>query len=270
MARKKPIGAPSVERAIAALSQNHFVDHDTDYIRRDGGRLCDLVTTNESHWVAAFCEYILRKVCAGHPKATFNRFFEIPSLDSENQERSGYDLSVGPFDTNNRYRFMHKTSLEWCDRNWSWHAEAKNDRKHLAAILGKNHSPLARHKTYFVLHVFRCIHDWRRMGLHFIDGERDNEEYHIPDFPSLLRTIIVPLDKLKKEYDGSKWVRIERKATEYQSGPAQQYLNEIESPQHIECEIGGQTLTPITIDQLCDSMLAEWKSGGMWESSFMK
>jgi hypothetical protein len=270
MARKKLMGAPSVERAVAALSQNHWLDQDTDYIRRDGGSPCDLVTTNESHWVAAFCEYILRKVCAGHPKATFNRFFEIPSLDSEVHERAGYDLSAGPFDTNNRYRFMHKTALQWCDRNWSWHTEVKNDRKHLAAILGKNHSPLARHKTYFVLHVFRCIHDWRRMGLPFIDGERDNEEYHVPDFPSLLRTIIVPLDTLKGGYDDSKWVRIERKAPEHTTGPAQGYLTNIESPDFIECEIGGKVLAPITLDDLCNRMAEEWKPGGMWEKSIVQ
>jgi hypothetical protein len=267
--RRRPPRSPFVEKAVGVLSFDHRVDKDTDFLRR-ANQACELRTTSEAHWVAAFSEYLLRRVCAGKCQATFNRFFEIPSLGSETQELAGYDLSVGPFDTNGRHRFMHKTALQWCDRNWSWDEESKNDKRHLKAILGGFHSPLQRHKVYFVLHVFHCIHDWRRMGLPFTDQDREYEQYRIPDFPSLLRTVIVPLDKLKDGYDESKWVRIARKAPDYQGGPAQQYLNEIEAPQHIECEIGGQLLAPITIDQLCESMLAEWRPGGMWETSFMR
>ena len=258
-----------IERAIWFLSGKHNVDDDTDFLRRKD-QFCDLVSTNESHWVAAFCAYVFGKVCADHPQVAFNRFFEIPSLHSENHDRGGYDLSVGPFDTKTRYRFMHKTVLEWCDTNWVWDEEAENDKRHLAAILGEHHDPLRRHKTFFVLHVFCCIHDWRRMGMPFRDQERGNEEYCIPDFPSLLRTVVVPLDSLKKGYDHDKWVRIERKAPAYTKGSTQEYLNSIESPDIIKCEIGGKAMSPITVDELCTLMRKEWDKMGMWSGSFMK
>jgi hypothetical protein len=258
-----------VARAIWYLSEKHTLDHDTDYLRRSN-QFCDLVTTSESHWVAAFCDYILRKACSDHQQVTFNRFFEIPSLDSEAHERAGYDLSAGPFDTNARYRFMHKTCIAWCDENWSWDVEAKNDRKHLAAILGANHQPLRRHKTFFVLHVFRCIHDWRRMGMEFCDRFRGNETYRVPGLSSLLRTVVIALDSLKNGYDSAKWVRIQRTAHKYETGPAQGYLNGIATPGAVACEVGGRAITPITLDDLCGSMAAEWQEGGMWNRSAFK
>ena len=104
----------------------------------------------------------------------------------------------------------------------------------------------------------------------FEDKQRENDTYSIPDIPSILRTLVIPLDSLKNGYDQGKWVRIMRKAPEYTNGPTQEYLSSIEDLECVKCDIGGKSLTPITLNRLCEMMSEEWKDDGMWSGSSLK
>jgi len=73
-----------------------------------------------------------------------------------------------------------------------------------------------------------------------------------------------------REGSFGQWVHIERRASAYTEGPAKGYLDEIASPDVIECRIGGEMLSAITLDTLCGMVSEEWKDNGMRCQSFMK
>jgi hypothetical protein len=242
--------SPFVGRLVYRLSKRHKIDDRTDFDRRDEARilrqlneakkqkaaegLCLLQSSCESHWVAAFAEHVFRNACK-RPGAnesrdhSFFRFFEIPSPRSEIKKACGYDLSIGPFRSGFRYRTMHKTVKKWCDRGWTWSAK-EGDLGHSTSLSD------GKHAAFLVLHVFFCIHDWRRMGT-----PEPESQVVIPPFTSLLRTLILNIKAIPGVKAVKKWkVRYRPPAP---SGDTDQLkLESLVSKSHYEISVDGHTI----------------------------
>jgi hypothetical protein len=61
-----------------------------------------------------------------------------------------------------------------------------------------------RHGAFLIIHVFYCIHDWRRMG--YVDSDLPAlERIVVPRFTSLLRTLQVDLRAIPDLGAAKKW-----------------------------------------------------------------
>jgi hypothetical protein len=191
-----------VARAVFDLSRCHDMNEATDYDRRILDALvdppepneCMLRSSSEEHWVSHFASLCLERSQKHRSRLGFHAFCEIPSKRSEKLAAAGYDLSLGPFDTNLRLRTMHKTTYRsWCDRPWTVSFNA-SDIRHLQNLA------LGRHPFYIVIHAFYCIHDWRRMGRKATPSETNRLDCSIivPAVTSLARTIIFELDQVRE------------------------------------------------------------------------
>jgi len=269
---KRSLRSPLVRQAIRTLSNYHTTNEETDFLRTSSNDSegCGLRTTFEGHWVAALAYHFYQSVFADRDNAEFNRVFEIPSLRSECRKQGGYDLSVGPFDTKHRYRFMHKTiSQKWCDTDWTWRSKRDDDMRHLRAITGRTHAPLRRHRVFLVLNVFYCIHDWRRMGAAYIDKEGNNGAFVIPSYSSALRTVIVDLNPLKEDFGRNEGILVWRDRQRYEGGPAQEYIDSIEEG-HVHAVVRGRRVPVLDLEALCTQMADEWKLRKQWRSSMIR
>lgn len=190
-----------VGRAIFSLSGGHDIIEATDYDRRILSGLealpppaeCVLRSSSEEHWVSHFASLCLERSRPHCPKAAFHTFCEIPSKQSEKLAAAGYDLSLGPYDTETRLRTMHKTTPRaWCDRPWTVPFDGK-DILHLKSLAN------GRHRFFIVVHAFYCIHDWRRMGK-WADPNDTNQLDHsiaVPGVGTIARTVIFDLEPMR-------------------------------------------------------------------------
>jgi hypothetical protein len=205
---------------------------------------CLLRTSSESHWVAAFAEHIIRRCCKQPTDQdarddAFSHFVEIPSTRSEVHAACGYDLSIGPYQSSDRIRTMHKTKLTWCDRDWTW--SAKSDDLDHARYLCEG-----AHKVFLVIHVFFCIHDWRRMGMKET-GPDPQAGITLPKFTSLLRTVIIDLKSLPGLGTAKDWtVKYDPPAPT--GGTPQEQLKSLVSRSHYRITLDGKSLAKDQIE----------------------
>ncbi|WP_417379486.1 hypothetical protein [Gimesia sp.] len=268
--RTRAFTSPLIKDAIFKLSEEHDLKNKTDYPRTIDikKQVCKLCSSYEGQWVASFAHYLFQSVFAMKANVEFSRVFEIPSLHSESHSQAGYDISVGPYDTDFRYRFMHKTvSKKWCDANWTWRSEKNNDIRHLKSLIGLTDDKLKMHKVYLVLNVFYCIHDWRRMGVDYLN------KFVIPAYDSPLRTVIIDLNDLKDNYKtkNNNGIVVWRTPVKYQgNNNPKSHLNDIEKLENTKANFQGNTLNPISLKMLCDDMKKEWRAKGPWSKSLIK
>lgn len=184
-----------ISETIRILTDRHSLNQVTDFPKVRGG--CRLASGVETTFMALFCSHIMRVL--DWPPALFHEHFYIPSRPAEG--RVGYDLSIGNYTTENRVRTMHKVLSNgiWCDQPWAWSISAtfdanrtpQGDYRHLRTLL-RAFDEFNQLPPYLVLNVCYCIHDYRRMGTTY-------EDWQIPPFTSLLRTVILPIYRIAEQ-----------------------------------------------------------------------
>ena len=183
------------EEAINYLSRGHDISDETDSrgkVNARNGR-CILSSGIEYSFVNLLCNQIYECYpVINRPK--FHELFYIPNLRAE--AIVGYDLSIGLFSQNNRVRTMNKViNGQWCDQPWEFELitqHKKNrphdftgDFDHFVRLSSSQDNIL----PFLFLNICFCIHDFRRMGA-------DLENFNIPSYDSLLRTVIIDLHAL--------------------------------------------------------------------------
>lgn len=266
-----------VSRAVFGLSARHDMNEATDYDRRilkavaepPSPTKCVLRSSSEEHWVSHFAWLCLEQSRQHRPHLGFHTFCEIPSKRSEKLAAGGYDLSLGPYDTDLRLRTMHKTTpRRWCDRPWTVTFNRK-DIAHLQSLAK------GRHSFYVVVHAFYCIHDWRRMGRQATPDEENRLDslVNIPSVTSLARTVIFEMNQVRTDIERTqinhfKIVRVASRAAgnidvDRLASLVRPDLYCITMNGNVLCDDSDEPLRPMTLDNflsgLDDRWKAEWK-----------
>lgn len=177
-----------ISNAIAEITDNHWLDPDTDRCKADGW--CELKSGHEVTFVSLAAERLFRSLKEqARVHLEYHKWVYMPSRPAE--FLVGYDLSIGNYDDGQkrRVRSMHKLLLRWCDSVRSWNLNpGSRDHKHLTTLVADYRESRAV-LPYLVIHICYCIHDYRRMGF-------QHECLRIPDVDSLLRTVVVPLNRI--------------------------------------------------------------------------
>jgi hypothetical protein len=226
-----------VSQAINKLSQGHSLARGIDFAKVSGD--CGLASGTETTFVAMFCSYIKQYLTTRSigTSPEFHEFFYIPSRPAES--KVGYDLSIGWHHSDQRIRTMHKVlyaRYPWCDEAWEWtltpsfdaEGHPSEDYGHLLTLLDV-HEQYPALVPYLVLNVCHCIHDYRSMGAIY-------NEWQLPPFSSLLRTIVVNLTAVCRDLPdwrvmlqdpGFRFVVVKQAPRQEEGEPAQEYLHRI-------------------------------------------
>lgn len=194
-----------LRETIETMSVNHNLMPGIDSAKkRQQNGICALSSGIEYSFVNVFCQEVFRSLPQENIPE-YHQIFYIPNLQAE--AKVGYDLSVGHYQQNTRIRTMHKVINErYCDQSWSFRfnysinqrGEFSGDYGHFLELTGNathadREQPDVNVLPFMVLNICYCIHDYRRMG------SISPDQITIPPFSSLLRTVIINLQILRRQ-----------------------------------------------------------------------
>lgn len=244
-----------ISEAIRDLSDNHQLDPTTDHCKV--GRSCELKSGHEVTFVSLIAHYFFEALQdRSEQPINYHKWVYMPSRSAEH--RVGYDLSIGWYERVRRIRSMHKLLMNsWCDarRCWSLTPAKASDYKHFRKLI-EDYRESKDVRPFLILHLSYCIHDYRRMGVHYED-----EDIVIPNTSSLLRTVVIPMSEFSGEGRFAD-IDLERNQislryfrdsnSKHRDESSQAYLDRIANKEnhHVEIRQNGERLGALPVQTL--------------------